>query len=126
MPPKPERVPTEHTEQAKLVGRVENFYPDVVIFAVPNGGLRNKREAIRFKAEGVRPGVPDLVLAEPRGRFHGLYVEMKRQKHSRVSDDQLRMHRRLRRKGYKVLIGWGVDDVWPQVEAYLALPRGAL
>lgn len=124
--PKPERIPTEHTEQAKLVGRVENFYPDVIVFAVPNGGLRNKREAIRFKAEGVRPGVPDLVFAEPRGRYHGLYVEMKRQKHSRVSDDQLRMHRRLRRKGYKVLIGWGVDDVWPQVEAYLALPRGAL
>ncbi len=119
----PDKVPTEHTEQAKLVGRIRSFYRDVIVFAVPNGGLRNKAEAVRLKAEGVLAGVPDLVVAEPRGRYHGLYVEMKRRKGGRVSDDQLKIHRRLRRKGYKVLVGWGVDDVWDEVEEYLALPR---
>jgi len=122
----PEKIPTEHTEQAKLVGRTRTFYPDVIVFAVPNGGLRSKTEAIRLRAEGVLAGVPDLVFAEPRGRYHGLYVEMKRRKGGSVSEDQRKIHRRLRRKGYKVMIGYGVNDVWDEVEAYLALPRGAL
>ncbi len=116
------RVPTEHTEQAKLVGRTRTFYPDVVVFAVPNGGLRNKREAIRLKAEGVLAGIPDLVFAEPRGRYHGLYVEMKRREGGRVSDEQRDKIKKLRRRGYKVLVGHGVDEVWPEVEGYLALP----
>lgn len=120
------KIPLESTEQIKLVGRTRTFYPDVIVFAVPNGGLRNKREAVRLKAEGVLKGVPDLVFAEPRGRYHGLYVEMKRRKGSAVTEDQRKLHRRLRRKGYKVMIGYGVDDVWDEVEAYLALPRGAL
>ena len=123
---KPRPIPTEHTEQAKLVGRARSFWPGVIVFAVPNGGLRNKREAVRLKAEGVLAGVPDLMFAEPRGRYHGLYVEMKRQKRSRVSDEQAEMHRRLRRRGYKVLIGWGVNDVWDDVERYLGLDRAAV
>ncbi len=121
------KIPTEHTEQAKLVGRTRTFYPDVEVFAVPNGGLRNKKEAVRLKAEGVTAGIPDLVFAEPRGRYHGLYVEMKRRKGGRVSEEQHKKHRKLRQRGYKVLIGHGVDDVWTEVEHYLALPRcGAL
>lgn len=117
-----ENVPTEHTEQSKLVGRTRTFYPDVLVFAVPNGGKRAMKEAIRFKAEGVTPGIPDLVFAEPRGRYHGLYVEMKRRKGGYLSDDQRDRIRQLRRRGYKVLIGYGVDEVWDEVEAYLALP----
>lgn len=119
-------VPTEHTEQAKLVGRTRSFYPGVIVFAVPNGGLRNPKEAVRLKAEGVLAGVPDLVFAEPRGKYHGLYVEMKRRKGGSVSEDQRKLHGKLRARGYKVMVGWGVDDVWPAVEAYLARPRAGV
>ena len=38
-----------------------------LLYAVPNGGYRNAREAARFKAEGVRSGVPDLCLAVSNG-----------------------------------------------------------
>lgn len=116
------RIPTEHTEQAKLVGRLQSFYPDALVFAVPNGGLRHKREAIRLKAEGVLPGVPDLVIAEPRSVYHGLYVEMKRRKGGRLTEDQEKVHAQLRARGYAVMVGYGVDDVWDRIERYLALP----
>lgn len=43
----------------------------------PNGGRRNLREAARFKAMGTRAGFPDLFLAVARGRWHGLFIEMK-------------------------------------------------
>ncbi len=115
--------PSEHTEQTKLVGRIRSFYPWALVFAVPNGGKRGKREAVRLKDEGVLAGIPDLVVAEPRGRYHGLYIEMKRRKGGRVTEEQRDKIRKLRRRGYKVLVGHGVDDVWPAVEAYLALPR---
>ena len=35
------------------------------LFHVPNGGFRNRHEAARFKAMGVRSGVPDLLLLIP-------------------------------------------------------------
>lgn len=47
-------------------------------YAVPNGGNRSPREAARFKAEGVRPGVPDVVVPIPCGQQHGLYIEFKK------------------------------------------------
>ncbi len=38
-----------------------NTYPQYrdLLWHVPNGGARNKIEAAKFKAMGVRPGIPD-------------------------------------------------------------------
>lgn len=54
-------------------------YPEYanLLFAIPNGGKRNAREAANLKKEGVTPGVSDLFLSIPRGKYHGLYIEMK-------------------------------------------------
>ena len=48
-----------------------------MLFAIPNGGHRHKAVAAKLKAEGVRPGVPDLCLPVARGLHHGLYIELK-------------------------------------------------
>jgi hypothetical protein len=55
-----------------------------IVFAVPNGGRRDKREAARLKWQGVLPGVPDL-LTILDGRVYG--VELKAPK-GRLSDEQ--------------------------------------
>ena len=47
------------------------------LFAIPNGGKRNAREAKRMQLEGVVAGVADLFLAVPCGKYHGLFIEMK-------------------------------------------------
>ena len=44
---------------------------------IPNGGSRNKAEAVKFKQMGVRSGISDLFLPCARGMYHGLYIEMK-------------------------------------------------
>lgn len=112
----------ERVEQVQLVARVRNFYPDVIIFAVPNGGLRDKRVGARLKAEGVLASVPDLVVAEARGPYHGLYIEMKRVG-GKATLDQADMMHRLRVRGYSVeLAADGVDAAFAMVERYLALP----
>lgn len=57
-------VPTESVEQ-QLLFRWARFYvskyPELaLLYHIPNGGSRRKSEAGRFKAEGVKAGVPDL------------------------------------------------------------------
>ncbi len=45
------------------------------LYAVPNGGYRKESEGRILKAEGVRPGVADLVLNVSGGLT--VYIEMK-------------------------------------------------
>ena len=84
--------PTEEQEQAAVMEwamLMEKQYPELrLMMHIPNGGLRSKAEAVRFKRIGVKAGVPDLFLPVARGGFHGLWIEMKRQKGGRLSDDQ--------------------------------------
>lgn len=54
-------------------------YPELRwLFAVPNGGQRNKIEGARFKAGGVKAGVPDIVLPVSRHLKAGLFIELKK------------------------------------------------
>lgn len=60
------------------VAFARNTIPEVdMLFHVPNGGSRDRREAARLKAQGVRAGVPDLCLPVPSGAYHGLFIELK-------------------------------------------------
>ena len=74
---------TEHEHQVALmqwaVG-MESEYPELrYLFSIPNGGHRHIVVAKKLKAEGVKPGVPDLFLPVPRGSYHGLFIELKPQ-----------------------------------------------
>jgi len=71
---------TEHSQQAALFAYIaqQTDYPELKLaFSIPNGGLRSKATAARLKAEGQRAGVWDIFLPVPRGRWHGLFIEMK-------------------------------------------------
>ena len=68
----------KHQESSLQTSCVKWFryqYPHLVIYAVPNGGSRNVREAQRLKSEGVLAGVADLTILLPQGK--SLYIEMK-------------------------------------------------
>ena len=105
-------IPTESEEQQALFQYAEmqrGKYPELfLLYHIPNGGKRGKAEAGRFHAEGVKPGVPDVCLPVARGCWHGLYIEMKRQRYSKTSDLQMEWVYALRRQGYRVEIckGW--------------------
>lgn len=105
--------PLEHDEQAALIRWVEyacrQEYPILkMLYAIPNGGERNKAVAAKLKAEGVRPGVPDLHLPVARGGYHSLYVEMKRRRSGNLSMDQKKWRDGLRNEGNAVVVcrGW--------------------
>ena len=103
--------PTEGVEQATLFSWAQMrtyWYPELnLMFHIPNGGKRSKAEAGRFRAEGVKSGVPDLCLPVPRGQYHGLYIEMKTES-GHTSDEQEWWGERLQAQGYvwRVCHGW--------------------
>lgn len=70
---------SEDQLQAQCVKWFKMQYPDKIIFAIPNGGSRNKIEAAKLKRCGVLAGVPDLCIPEPTIPLHwfGLYIELK-------------------------------------------------
>lgn len=116
--------PTEDQEQAKLCTWLT--LQRIRFFAIPNGGYRNFKEAVKFKRCGVQPGVPDLCIPIPSGMYHGLYIELKRQAGGKVTDYQVDWIRFLREMGYYAEIAHGFDDAKTIIVNYLALtPKAA-
>lgn len=107
-------VPTEHEEQRAFVSWWRKSLPDVLIYAIPNGGARGIKTGAKLKLEGVSAGVPDL-----EAPAMALYIEMKRQKGGSVSADQRVWHKYLDECGYTVLTPRGAADAVGQVMAYI-------
>lgn len=101
-------------------------FPELqLLFHVPNGGKRNAAEAARFKAMGVKAGVPDLCLPVPRNGFAGLYIEMKYGK-NRTTKEQEKWITALRQQGYKVAVCYGGIAATKELESYLQGTRTKL
>jgi VRR-NUC domain. len=101
---------------AYMTGRMPELE---LLYHVPNGGKRNITEAVQFKAMGVKPGVPDLVLPVPRGGFHGLYIELKA-KGGSTSSVQREWVERLNCHGYCARVCVGADEAIKVIMRYLA------
>jgi hypothetical protein len=54
--------PSESQIQCAFIDWFRAKFPKNMIFAVPNGGSRNKLEAINLKRQGVLAGVPDICI----------------------------------------------------------------
>lgn len=72
---------SEDTEQETVIQWARycsGKWPELkLLHHIPNGGSRNKKEAVKLKRMGVRAGVADLFLPVSRSGYHGLYIEMK-------------------------------------------------
>ena len=88
------------------------------IFAIPNGGLRDKVTASRLKAQGVRAGVPDIFLAVPAHGVHGLFIELKREG-GKAAKQQIEWKERLLEQGYGVAICVGHEETKALIQEYL-------
>ena len=115
--------PTEGEEQALLFSWAAmslRKYPELrLLFHIPNGGKRGKAEAARFKAEGVKAGVPDLFLPVARGKYHGLFIELKRYKGGRLSEFQRSWLLRLELQGYRAEVAHGWKEAAEIIKNYL-------
>jgi len=114
----------EGQEQTALMREIELRYPDAfaLMYHVPNGGHRHKAVAAKLKGQGVKAGVPDLVLPMARGGFFGLYIEFKATiDPAPVSTSQHAYIDRLNLQGYLAIVCRGHFDAVEQLRAYLRM-----
>lgn len=90
-----------------------------LLFAIPNGGARDAITGAMLKAEGVKPGVPDIFLPLPMGGYHGLFIELKTQR-GQPSPEQREWLMRLRHRGYAAVLCRGLDEAIDTITSYVA------
>lgn len=117
----------EGEEQAELVARFRELYPDIglLLVHIPNGGSRrNAFEGWRLKQQGVRAGVSDLLLPVARGGFFGLWIEFKAAppNDAAVTDAQKEWVDLMREQGYRAEICLGVAAALAVLTDYLSMP----
>jgi len=92
-----------------------------LLFAIPNGGHRHITVASKMKAEGVRRGVPDYMLAIPKNGKPGMFIELKSETGS-LSTEQKEMRDLLVAQGYHWVCAKGSTAAINAIEEYLGPP----
>jgi hypothetical protein len=79
---------------------------------VPNGGARNMITGARLKREGVKKGVPDILIFDPprRAQGVGVAIELKKAKGGTVSPEQVGWLAALNARGWITYVAHGADD----------------
>ena len=113
-----EIIPSEDHEQMMFVQWFRRTYEGVLIFAIPNGGHRHPAVAAKLKATGTVSGIPDLFIPAWR-----LWIEMKRIKGGRVSEEQQDKIDHLKSIGYEVFVTKGCEDAKAQVQEFYKVER---
>ena len=115
--PKAPICPTEEEEQCILVAWLNKKC--IPHYHIPNGGYRHFFEGCKFKRLGVQSGIPDLHIPRARSPYHGLFLELKRQTNSNVSQSQAHWLNLLKNEGYFVSIAYGAQDGIRIIQEYL-------
>ena len=118
-------VPTEGEEQEALfewAETMEYMYPELrALYHITNEGKRSKSTGARLKREGLREGVSDICLPVKRGSYGSLYIELKRRKGSRVSDEQRDWIDLMWELGNAAYVCYGWEEARERIEGYLKL-----
>lgn len=113
---------TEHDDQVAIFRWAEGstgLCPELaLLFAIPNGGKRDRITAARMKDEGVKPGVPDICLPVARNGYHGLFIELKHGDND-AAPAQRAWITALLKQGYLAVVSWDVDATIKLIEDYL-------
>jgi len=108
-------VPTEHSEQVTFCKWLDLI--GVAYYSIPNGSNKSLTAQRKFKAEGLKPGVPDICCLLEGGK--SVYIEMKRKKGGTVSQHQKEWIERLKVLGFNAHVCKGAGEAIETIEKYL-------
>jgi len=107
-------------------------HPDIIFTSEASGQRLTIGQAKKAKTLRSGNGLPDLIIFEPRGDFHGLLMELKvvspyRKDGSLKKDDHLKEQdetlTRLTQKGYYSEFATGFEEAKSMIEQYLNLDK---
>lgn len=107
---------TESGEQEAVVQFCELMRIPVV--HIPNEGKRSAAYAAQMKRMGLAKGFPDLFIPVARSGFHGLMIELKRDKMARPTEAQRAWVEYLNRAGYRAAVCHGADAAIEEIKNY--------
>lgn len=123
-------IPTERSVQRAILAMAGHCFPDVFITAIPNGAHLAGDNTARFKqmgalkGDGLKIGMPDLLFMWAPGK--GAFIEVKRPKTGKLTEDQINVHARLLGIGWPVKTVNNVDDAYAFLKELGAPCRGRM
>lgn len=112
---RPKRAQPEAALQRAVAQLLDAILPsDATWFAIPNGGKRPKAEAAIMRSQGVKAGLPDLMILW-QGRVH--FIELKAPR-GHLSPAQRLMIAQLRDAGAPTAIMRSVEGVLAAIEGW--------
>lgn len=94
-------------------------FPELALaFHPENEGKRTKAQQGRALRAGLKAGVPDICIPVARGKYHGLYIELKHGR-GRLTKSQQEYGGNLVLQGNKFLMLNNFDDFKIVLDAYL-------
>ena len=113
---------TEAKLQKAVVDYIKLQYPKAK-YCASLGGQYQKFVSQRKKAKetGYVAGFPDLQIVEPKGNYHGLFIEIKLNKQCYASGYQKQWIKHLQQRGYRAEICKGFNECINLIDEYLNL-----
>lgn len=111
--------PTEDEVQEAVVEFCDCLH--IACVHIPNESKRSAAYGAKMKRMGLRKGFPDLFIPMARQGFHGLFIELKVDKSSRVQPEQKTWIVYLNEHGYKATICCGADEAIEEIKKYMEI-----
>lgn len=121
---------TEADLQLAICDYIRLKYPGAIFNSDGAGNNVSMAQAGRNTRLRSDRGYPDLFIAEPRGKYHGLYLELKREgtrvwlRNGQLADDeqirlQEHMLERLQQRGYAGDFAIGYKEAVDKIDIYM-------
>ena len=106
-------------------------YPDVIFTSEASGIKLTIGQAVKLKRMRSGSKLPDIWILEPKGNFHGLFLEVKAESpfrrdgsikagHFAEQEDYLS---KLRQKGYSAMFVWSFDHAKAAIDNYMSITK---
>lgn len=92
-----------------------------VVHHVPNEGKTTLAGGARKKRKGCRAGIPDITCPIPKGEYHGLYIEMKKDRKQKPSITQKELMTILHSLGHCVRMAYTGEEAIKIFKEYMKL-----
>jgi hypothetical protein len=110
---------SEYQIQAAFIRYLELMYPDMLYTISPAGFIMSPGMARKMMNMGYRKGTPDVLIFEPRGSWHGFFIEFKTPK-GKTSESQFEFLESARARCYYTRICYSSTEAIQVLESYLS------
>lgn len=91
----------------------------IPVVHIPNEGKRSAAYAAQMKRMGLAKGFPDLFIPVAASGFHGLFIELKRDRKEKATEPQKAWIAYLNKAGYRATVCHGAEEAIREIENYI-------